>query len=123
MIYYEPERRRIPKTTKELLYDKQKGKCNYCGCKLTIQYFHIDHKTPLTRGGSDRITNLHLLCGPCNTRKGNLTDGEFRRKYKLPGSRVAKSPPSRPLSQKRFDKITKERAAKNAKKRRESSWW
>ena len=123
MIFSQPERRYISKTTKQLLYDKQKGKCNYCGNKLTIQYFHIDHKTPVARGGSDRITNLQLLCGPCNTRKGNSTDGEFRRKYKLPGSRIAKSPPSRLLSQKRFEKITKENAVRKAKRRRESDWW
>jgi len=123
MIFSQPERSYIPKTAKQLLYDKQKGKCNYCGNKLTIQYFHIDHKTPVARDGSDQITNLQLLCGPCNTRKGNSTDGEFRRKYKLPGSRIVKSPPSRPLSQKRFEKITKESAVRKAKRRRESDWW
>ena len=123
MVFGVPEHRHIPKSNKEQLYKNQQGKCNYCGIKLGIQYLDIDHKNPVARGGSDRITNLQLLCGPCNTRKGSLTDGEYRRKYKLPGSRTAKAPPSRPLSQKRFEKITKEKAAKRSKRRRNDAWF
>ena len=120
-LLFAPEGSYISKTTKQLLFEKQKGKCNYCGNKFSIQYFHIDHKTPISRNGSNRITNLHLLCSPCNTRKGNLIDGEFRRKYKLPGSRVAKTPPIRLISQEYFENITKDKASKNAKRRRENS--
>ena len=79
-----PTRKRIGKTERELLYKAQGGKCNYCGIKLGIRYLHVDHKTPVARDGSDRMSNLQLLCSPCNTRKGDMTDGEFRRRYKLP---------------------------------------
>jgi len=111
-------------TIKELLYDKQKGKCNYCGYEFHIRYFHVEHKTPVSRGGSrNSISNKQLLCGPCNNRKGKLTDGEFRRKHKLPGSRSAKGPPSRPLSQEYFERIDRDAAAKKAaKKKRENGW-
>jgi 5-methylcytosine-specific restriction endonuclease McrA len=118
-FFDEPKRNHIPKALKEMLYTKQKKKCNYCGNEFSIQYFHIDHKTPIARGGSpDSITNLQLICGPCNTRKGKLTDGEFRKKYELKGSRSAKAPPSRKLSQSHFEKITKEIASKKAKKKK-----
>ena len=123
MIFGGSERGYIGKSTKEELYKKQRGKCMYCGIKLTIRYFHLDHKTPVARGGGDNIGNLQLLCAPCNGRKGDMTDGEFRRKYRLTPSRQVKGPPSRPLSQSRFDKITKENAEKRAKKRRDDWYW
>ena len=114
----------IGKDMKKYLFDQQKGKCMYCGVKLGLAHFHIDHKTPRANEGKDTPDNLQLLCGPCNTRKGALTDGEFRRKYKLTPARQAKRPPSRELSQSRFEKIGKGIAAKKAKKRREEdSWW
>ncbi len=123
MIFGGSERGYIRKSTKEELYRKQRGKCMYCGIKLTIRYFHLDHKTPVARDGGNNIGNLQLLCVPCNGRKGDMTDGEFRRKYRLTPSRQVKGPPSRPLSQSRFDKITKENAEKRAKKRRDDWYW
>jgi len=113
-----PSRRRSSEEEREYLYSKQKGKCNYCGCKLAIHHFHVDHKNPVGRGGSERLSNKQFLCGPCNSRKGDLTDGEFRRRYRLPGSRVAKSPPRKEIAQEYFKGIAKEVAAKNAAKRR-----
>ena len=121
------EREPIPnlKKMKEKLFLKQKGRCMYCGIKLDIRYFHVDHKMPVARDGSNSIGNLQLLCGPCNGRKGgSFSDGEFRRAYKLTPSRQAKNPPPRQISQQRFDKITKERAAKRTKRRRnEDNGW
>lgn len=49
--------------------------CQYCyqrGGKLTI-----DHKTPVSRGGSDKIDNLCVACHRCNCRKGRKTVEEF----------------------------------------------
>lgn len=50
------------------LYLKQRGRCANCGCALGDK-FHRDHRVSLFRGGSNEITNIELLCGPCNQRK------------------------------------------------------
>ena len=77
------QRRRIPPRIKEELYKRQDGRCSYCRIPFELPYFDIDHKLPVVIGGADRINNLQLLCGPCNRRKGALTDHEFRHIYEL----------------------------------------
>lgn len=61
------------------LYKHQGGVCNNkkCGVSLKAGY-HVDHKTPLSRKGSNWPSNLQLLCGHCNDSKGAKTDGEWR---------------------------------------------
>ena len=51
------------------------GSCAYCGCKILIE---IDHRIPLTRGGSNLIDNILPACRRCNRRKGTMTEEEFR---------------------------------------------
>lgn len=56
---------------KEILYGKQHGLCN--GCKVHFPYvnFTIDHIIPVSKNGPDTDKNLQLLCGHCNSKKGN----------------------------------------------------
>jgi len=58
-----------------LLICRQDGKCVYCSDLLTK--FHVDHRTPVSRGGGNDILNLQLLCPACNMRKGAKTHEEF----------------------------------------------
>jgi 5-methylcytosine-specific restriction endonuclease McrA len=51
------------------------GACAYCGSKVLIE---IDHRVPLTRGGSNLIENIIPACRRCNRRKGTMTEEEFR---------------------------------------------
>lgn len=37
----------------------------------------VEHITPKSRGGSNRVSNLCLACRPCNEAKGNRTAAEF----------------------------------------------
>jgi hypothetical protein len=59
-----------------LLYKGQDGCCAYCHCLLGAAY-EIEHKVPVSRGGSSWPDNLALACGPCNRRKGRMTAEEF----------------------------------------------
>jgi len=56
------------------LLHKYKFKCVYCGSdkKLTI-----DHKKPVSRGGTDDLKNLHVACKECNSKKGTKTHEEY----------------------------------------------
>lgn len=59
---------------------KQDGKCVGIRCtkKLSDRY-HVDHKKPLSRGGSNYPRNLQLLCEFCNCSKGAKTMKEWRK--------------------------------------------
>ena len=60
-----------------LLYGKQKGICG--GCNLHFPYggMSIDHKHPKSKGGTDELDNLQMLCMRCNSSKGNKTMAEW----------------------------------------------
>lgn len=54
--------------------------CYLCGRgELTDVEIHIDHKTPLSRGGAHRRDNVGVACSTCNTRKGAMTVREYLR--------------------------------------------
>ena len=53
------------------LYEYQHGICTGCRINLPERLFHVDHIKPRTKGGTDAIGNLQLLCGDCNSRKGS----------------------------------------------------
>jgi len=50
-------------------YESQNGKCWWCG-KLVGDTYHVDHRVPLSRGGSDDATNIVIACPHCNMSKG-----------------------------------------------------
>ena len=52
--------------------------CSYCNKQIPYLDFSIDHKLPKNRGGSNELSNLHLVCIKCNKVKGDLTDEEFK---------------------------------------------
>ena len=44
--------------------------CKRCGREFPIDIMQVDHIIPVSKGGTDRPTNLQLLCPTCNLRKG-----------------------------------------------------
>ena len=65
------------KTHKHTLFGRQEGLC--AGCRVMFPYrnFTIDHKVAQSRGGTDHLDNLQLLCGACNSKKGARTHEQF----------------------------------------------
>jgi len=45
--------------------------CMGCGARAPDVELEVDHKIPVSRGGSDEMDNLTTLCKECNIGKGN----------------------------------------------------
>ena len=54
-----------------VLYGRQEGECSGCKVWLPFRNFTIDHVVPQSKGGTDHLDNLQMLCGACNSLKGD----------------------------------------------------
>ncbi|MCY4108351.1 MAG: DNA methyltransferase, partial [Chloroflexi bacterium] len=65
------------RTHKHRLYGRQEGICNGCRILFPFRNMTVDHIVPVSRGGSDSLDNLQLLCGACNSMKGQRSQAAF----------------------------------------------
>ena len=63
---------------RNLLYESYGTKCVYCDTTLVVSNMACDHIIPLSMGGGSIPSNLHIVCGRCNTRKGPLTHKDYK---------------------------------------------
>ncbi len=70
------------RTYKHQLFGKQEGLCAGCRTMFQFRNFMVDHIVPKSKGGSDHMGNLQLLCGACNSTKGNRTQEYLMAKLK-----------------------------------------
>jgi 5-methylcytosine-specific restriction endonuclease McrA len=55
--------------TRRLIYERDHGVCQECGCVTAFEDFEVDHILERVLGGSDEASNLRLTCRGCNQRK------------------------------------------------------
>ena len=65
----------LPKWLKNLVFFRDKGRCQICGKDLTCMLstdnkINYDYIMPLEQGGTNDPTNFQLTCESCNTSKG-----------------------------------------------------
>ena len=67
-IQLKQRRESLPKSAQREVWQRDGGKCVECGTKEKLCY---DHIIPFSKGGSNSVRNLQLLCERCNLTKGN----------------------------------------------------
>ena len=58
-------------------YDRQRGRCYWCGVKIGWRKKHVDHVTPLVLGGDNDAVNIVVACPFCNDSKGSKHPMDF----------------------------------------------
>jgi hypothetical protein len=64
--------RQIAPSVKKAVWERDGGKCVVCGSTVELEY---DHNIPISKGGSNTVNNIRLLCRKCNRSKTDKIDG------------------------------------------------
>ena len=75
------------KTHRHTLYGRQEGICGGCKVMFPFRNMTVDHIVPQSKGGTDHLDNLQLLCAACNSMKGARSQEAFIAKLKTEGLR------------------------------------
>lgn len=65
---FSPKRERILDDVKVAVWRRDGGVCARCGSQENLEY---DHIIPVSKGGSNTLRNIELLCESCNRKKSN----------------------------------------------------
>lgn len=57
----------------------KRSSCWYCDKKLTVKSMCADHRLPVVRGGSFKLSNIRIIHQNCNFRKGLMTESEYEK--------------------------------------------
>jgi 5-methylcytosine-specific restriction endonuclease McrA len=57
----------IPEEVRIAVWRRDSGRCVRCDSRERLEY---DHIIPVSRGGSNTVRNIELLCETCNRNKG-----------------------------------------------------
>lgn len=68
--------RNISGKVKKFVFERDKGKCVYCGSSENLEF---DHIIPISKGGSNSERNIQLVCFECNRIKFDYIDDDFLR--------------------------------------------
>lgn len=64
------------KFSRHNVFARDKGRCQYCGAKLTLPRSTYDHVVPRSQGGQTSWSNVVIACVPCNQQKAGRTPAQ-----------------------------------------------
>ena len=65
-------RRTFTEYEKKTIYANGNGRCALCGKPIEFKKMTVDHKTPLSKGGTNALDNLQPACRVCNFMKQDM---------------------------------------------------
>ncbi len=65
------QRSTLPPALRQKILKRDRYTCRYCGARAPDVELEVDHKIPVSRGGTDEEDNLMTSCLECNRGKGN----------------------------------------------------
>lgn len=68
----------LPADCMEQLIAKYGDKCMNPECKTPESKLTIDHVKPVSKGGTNTMDNVQILCARCNEAKGNRNSNDYR---------------------------------------------
>ncbi len=68
----------VPDSLRYRVLMESGGRCALCGATKKETILDVDHIKPRSKGGTNDIENLQILCAKCNRSKGNKDDTDFR---------------------------------------------
>lgn len=71
----------MPPEVRKYVYERDNYQCKSCGKTNHETDLNIDHIIPLSKGGTNDLSNLQTLCRKCNLQKSNAFDTRFKRYY------------------------------------------
>ena len=66
-------------------------RCIYCHREVDLKESTLEHKQPITRGGTNKKENLTIACPHCNYSKQDRTEKEFRESLKEVENQIGES--------------------------------
>lgn len=82
------------KFSRENVYTRDKGRCQYCRRQVTRMEATYDHVVPRRQGGLTKWDNIVIACLPCNQKKGGRTPEEAGLVLKVKPERPKSLPPT-----------------------------
>ena len=67
------KRTHVPRGLRKEVFKRDNYRCVECGAsKDDGAVLHVDHKVPVSKGGTDELENLQTLCSDCNLNKSDV---------------------------------------------------
>lgn len=85
-------RRQAVKFSRENVYARDGGRCQYCGARVARAESTYDHVVPRAQGGRTGWDNIVIACVPCNQRKGGRTPAQAGMKLRSVPVKPARLP-------------------------------